>query len=87
MNFHVLDGSFVDSGDSPVDYLVVLIYRAVERGDARIYLQIVDPNAYYDFSEMLDPLLQEVLSSVLRSWSYQWYIYPDSQSFVIDLSY
>ncbi|MBE6952147.1 MAG: hypothetical protein E7452_01155 [Ruminococcaceae bacterium] len=87
MNFHVLDGSFVDSGDSPVDYLVELIYRAVERGDARIYLQIVDPNAYYDFSEMLDPLLQEVLSSVLRSWSYQWYIYPDSQSFVIDLSY
>lgn len=87
MNYHVINGCFVDTYDSAIDYFVELLVLSVEAGEQTIYLQCADRNAYFDLTNMIDPLLEEVLTSMLNSWSYSWYVYPSSQSIVIELSY
>ncbi len=87
MNFHVLNGSFADSGDSAADYFVELLVWSIETGEKTVYLQCADRNAYYDLTNAIDLILNDVLSSMLNSWSYSWYVYPSSQSIVVELSY
>lgn len=87
MNFHVLNGCFADSGDSAVDYFAELLVLAIEAGEQTVYLQCADRSAYYDLTNILDLVMEDVFSSVLNNWQYRWYVYPSSQSIVVELSY